>query len=49
MSEAKKEEMSGLLPSRLPLHMCRQGRFAKWWGGRCQFLPGEGRKVPAVK
>lgn len=41
MSEAKKEEMSGLLPPCLTLHMRRQGRFGKVGVG------GAGRAVSA--
>lgn len=42
MSEAKKEEMSGLLPPCLTLHMLRQGRFGKVGAG-----VGVGRAVSA--
>ena len=45
MSEAKKEEMSGLLPPRLPLHMCRR----KVWEvvGRAVSVPPWGREEGA--
>lgn len=50
MSEAKDEEMSVPLPPSLPASAHAQtGRVWNQVGGRCQRLPGEGRKVPAVK
>lgn len=54
MSEAKKEEMSGSSLPAWTLHMRRQGRFGEGGGGGgagrvVSYLPGAGKKVPAVK